>query len=129
MKIWVIERGEYSDYHVVGVFSTKENAELFRSRMKDDYSTPTITEWEMDPGIEHINAGRNLYSVAFTGHELAPTIKIMHAGSADPGEYHGRDWKSNPWHSYYLWSDSADHAIKIASERLYQHLAKEKGLT
>ena len=26
MKVWTVEQGEYSDYRVVGIFSTKENA-------------------------------------------------------------------------------------------------------
>jgi len=26
--VWVVEEGEYSDYRVVGVFSSKENAQL-----------------------------------------------------------------------------------------------------
>lgn len=62
-KIWVIEQGQYSDYGVVGVFSSRENAEKVLATLKSDYDKPTIAEWTLDPGIKEMKAGRSMYLV------------------------------------------------------------------
>lgn len=61
-SVWVIEDGEYSDYHVVGVYSSKENAEAALSLIGDG-CCPIISKWPLDPGIDDINAGLNLFLV------------------------------------------------------------------
>lgn len=33
MSVWVIEQGEYSDYRVVGVYSSRENAERIAEKI------------------------------------------------------------------------------------------------
>lgn len=58
-KVWVIEDGEYSDYHVVGVFSSRENAELVRSKLKSG----DIEEWDLDPAVDKLNAGMEKFYV------------------------------------------------------------------
>ncbi len=65
-SIWVIEKGSYSDYRVVGVYSTKEGAELVCKRINgaDDYSDRAIvSEWPLDPGVEAINQGLSPFVV------------------------------------------------------------------
>ena len=61
-SVWVIEDGEYSDYHVVGVYSSKENAEAALSLIGDE-RFPIISKWPLDPGIDEINAGLLLFIV------------------------------------------------------------------
>ena len=67
-SIWVIERGEYSDYQstwlrhyyrVVGVFSSRENAERALAEIygSDPWGRPEISEWPLDPGIDALNEG------------------------------------------------------------------------
>lgn len=59
-KVWAIENGSYSDYHIVGVFSTQENAErVLASGVPGD-----IVEWELDPGIANMNAGLTPFRIA-----------------------------------------------------------------
>lgn len=60
--IWVIEAGYYSDYRVVGVFSSKKNAELVLKNLKGDYEEPSISEWSLDPAVSELNAGYRLWS-------------------------------------------------------------------
>lgn len=47
-KVYVVTRGEYSDYHVVGIFSTKKKAECYikSSTWTDD--KPSMFECELD---------------------------------------------------------------------------------
>ena len=58
-SIWVIEKGSYSDYRVVGVYSTKEGAELVCARINGEESCElaVVSEWTLDPGVEAINQG------------------------------------------------------------------------
>ena len=60
-KVWVIEQGSYSDYRVVGVFSSRKNAKLVCDSIKDDYSEPTIAEWTLDPVVKELNAGLTVW--------------------------------------------------------------------
>ena len=65
-NIWVIETGEYSDYRVVGVFSTKANAELVADKINGDQEygdKATVSGWALDPGVAEINQGLKQYRV------------------------------------------------------------------
>ena len=55
--IWVIERGSYSDYRVLGVFSTKANAERVLAMIEPDDDPPSITEWPLDPAVTELGCG------------------------------------------------------------------------
>jgi len=57
--VWIIEQGSYSDYRVVGIFSSKENAEQVCERVNqgETYEQATIAEWPLNPGVEAINKG------------------------------------------------------------------------
>lgn len=46
MKVYVVTQGEYSDYRIVAIFSTREQAELKCATLYDDYNE--IAEWEVD---------------------------------------------------------------------------------
>jgi hypothetical protein len=67
-SVFVIEQGSYSDYHVVGVFSTRENAETVLAALKaateSYYDTPGIAEWPLDPAIDALRAGLKRYTRA-----------------------------------------------------------------
>ena len=58
-SIWVIEKGSYSDYRVVGVYSTKEGAELVCAKIngEESYEPAVVSAWPLDPGMEAINQG------------------------------------------------------------------------
>lgn len=46
-KVYILTDGDYSDYHVVGVFSTRELAEDYVNS-SERYEMDRIDEWEMD---------------------------------------------------------------------------------
>ena len=64
-SIWVIEKGSYSDYRVVGVYSTKEGAELVCAKIngEESYELAVVSEWPLDPGMEAINQGLSPFVV------------------------------------------------------------------
>ena len=110
MKCWIIEDGEYSDYHIVGIFSTRENAETALKFMQTrrGFNEATICEFPLDPGILELNQGLCLFSVRFTKDK----IDVELSNTIDTESYH---W--NCGSLYYVWAKSPEHAIKIAAER------------
>ena len=64
-SIWMIEQGSYSDYRVVGVYSTKEGAELVCAKIngEESYELAVVSEWPLDPGVEAINQGLSPFTV------------------------------------------------------------------
>ena len=52
-KVYVLTRGEYSDYGIEGVFSTKELAEKYARRIEKLQGAPhketDVEEWDLDP--------------------------------------------------------------------------------
>jgi len=57
-KVFALEAGEYSDYHVIGIYTTKANAEAVRAVVGGD-----IVERILDPGLKEINSGLSRWSV------------------------------------------------------------------
>ena len=121
MKLYMLSAGEYSDYSVYGVFSTRENAIAAsiklstepRSWIKiDDFEIDEIT---VDPGIEEIRAGKQLYYVRMERngdsdcevqgglHETAPYLVPHYMGGLSL--------------IARTWQDSAERAIKVVNER------------
>lgn len=56
--VWAIEEGEYSDYHVVGVFSSRENAEIVQAKAGGE-----IVEWPLNPAVDAIRQGLRQWQV------------------------------------------------------------------
>lgn len=57
-KVYVIVDGEYSSYHIVGIYSTKSNADAML-----EHVSGKIEEWDLDTGIDKLHAGRRLTTV------------------------------------------------------------------
>jgi hypothetical protein len=55
-KVWLVTSGEYDDYAVQGIFTTREKAEEFR----DWYNYPSIEEEDLDPPVPD-NDGLKVY--------------------------------------------------------------------
>ena len=123
--VWVIETGEYSDYRVEGVFSTKERAEAVNAKVGGE-----VSEWPLDPAFNELKKG---YSV-FLGemlrdgtverciswdYEVTPRMTIWrrsqapaYVGKNVPDCLHGT-----------VWAKDSTHAIKIMNEKRTQMIA------
>lgn len=126
--VWVIEDGEYSDYHVVGVFSSRENAELVLGQLKSG----EIAEWELDPAVKALNAGLSRYYVQM--------LRDGTVCESKPEEFCADEWEFlntsdgyPPTAGLRVWVFAKDekHAVKIANEKRIQAIAngewKESG--
>lgn len=58
-EVWIVERGTYSDYHVIGIFSSRENAKKVSKLIWNS----NIAKRTLDPCMNEINKGMNQYLV------------------------------------------------------------------
>ena len=137
-SIWVIEEGSYSDYDVVGVFSSKKNAEVVMKALSGrDYGDgPAITEWQLDPDVEELNAGLTLWTVWMLRDGTTERCEQCHYYSPY-GNGQLDIWRRSTAPAYRkkgvqdclsgsVWAKDAEHAIKIANEKRTELIALNK---
>ena len=115
---WIIEQGSYSDYRVIGIYSTKENAEHALAYIKKDPhgEEPYIDERHLDPAITELNEGLIQFS-----------IRMLFNGEVTINLRRDLESKDITWKDgacYNIWARDRDHAIKIAAERFAQYSAE-----
>lgn len=64
-EIFVVTSGEYSDYCIEAVFSTREKAELYIENYGDNspWVCMEIKVYNLDEGVSHISKGKLAYKV------------------------------------------------------------------
>lgn len=113
-KIYVITSGEYSDYHIVAIYTTRELAEEFIQSNGNGY---TIEEYDID---EPISKEKKLWFIVFnikSGElESATTTDYKVEENKDTCFYCDKYMKVAHMHMF-VESETMDKAKKIACER------------
>lgn len=128
--IWVVEKGDYSDYQVVGVFSSRENAQLVADAInKDDpYDKATVDEWPLDPVVGELSHGRRPFLI-----NMLRDGTVERCDQTEVSAFGIRHmlkpeiWRSRTVQDCLLgefWGVDAQHAIKIANEKRAQMIAR-----
>lgn len=121
--IYVVTDGEYSDYHIVGVFTSKEKAEIVHKLYPDSY----IEEYDLDVVPEH-PPGMVAWSVRIMVNDTSDITVRQNP----PMEAYAHMWEGNQHFpaSYNVgcWARNEEHAKKIALDKFYQHQAIEQGM-
>lgn len=132
--VWVVERGSYSDYHVVGVFSSRENADRIADALNqpdEDGIKPsdeaTVVEWPLDPAIGEMNAGLSQWLVWMLRDGTTEKCEPIELSSCDlvgrvaiwqrsKAPYYQRRGGAPDCLDATVWAKDAEHAVKIANE-------------
>lgn len=135
--IWVVEQGSYSDYRVVGVFTSKENADhiakVINGDEEDRYDDATVAEWPLDPAVAELRQGLSLYFVQMqadgtvdrcdrkeiSGYELDGKVAMWRRSQAPA--YRGQGLADVLWVTAFAKNDK--HAIKITNEHRARMIA------
>lgn len=119
--LYVVTSGEYSDYGIEAIFSTRELAQSYidATTSGDRWSQPGIEEWELDPGADDLRAGRKLWFVRMDRDGNVPEVRPDRGGSSDS---HGFDAIGNMICT--VWAADQEHAVKIVGERRARFLAE-----
>lgn len=75
-SIFAIEEGEYSDYHVVGIYDSKEKADTVR-----DVVGGSVVEWTLNPGYDEINKGYSVFSIVMLKNGDVESVNQREIGS------------------------------------------------
>lgn len=130
-KIWALEDGEYSDYHVIGVFSSRENAEIVQKVTRG-----TIAEWPLDPAVKEINQGLTTWRVLMLRNGDVESAKSIGPMFWAIGGRH-YVWERTKAPAYLgsvipdvlwaeVWARDQQHAIKIVNEKRAQMIAMDE---
>ncbi len=135
-SVWVIEEGSYSDYSVVGVFSSKENAELVLESL--DSCDAAISEWELDPSVDNLRVGLSLFRVLMLRDGTTELCEKKNLTGYDVGQKNiPHIWERTKAFHYKgknipdvldttVWAKDEKHAIKIANEQRTRMIAEGK---
>lgn len=125
MKIYIVSDGDYSDYHIIGIYSTREKAEYAKNLY---LAKNKIRETTLDYLPEHPNGCLPWFV------RMDSEGNVKNSGREDPNIISGCKWGA-----YYLkdkggakelefffkmWATDEEHAIKIASEYRRRLLAE-----
>ena len=127
-SIFVIEQGSYSDYHVVGVYSSKQNAEKAILHIESNYDKPSIAEWPLDPNVEQINQGLMLWMVRMAKDGASSNAERQKSSYSigTTSKYQFPHFDARGRLMAEIWAESSEAAIKIMSERRRQAIAEGK---
>ena len=120
-SVWVVEQGCYSDYRVVGVFTSKANAEIMADKIKtvETYDKVDVSEWPFDPCIDEINKGLSVYRISMepNGKTISCEEECARLIEAE-GSLRVAGERSNIPHYVYglVWAKNRQHAVKTANE-------------
>lgn len=124
MKIYVVTKGSYSDYHIVAATLDKEKAEKIAKRFSDNYDECDVEEYEDSEVVL-----KPYWYVRFQK-DTSEVIELCDESRDDyalhtlnlVNEY--RDGNI----AIRVAADTPEEAIKIASEKRAEYLAKREGV-
>jgi hypothetical protein len=120
--IYILTEGDYSDYHIIGAYSSKELAEkaqfLYRDSQIEEYSLDSIPD--APPGMK-------AWSV-YVCDEEGISCYSMDPDYEIPYENYFTTRDGFLTASYHVWATDEDHARKIAQDQWYQYKAQLAGI-
>ena len=121
MKVYVIEKGMYSDRHIIGVVETEEEAK----KICNVISTNQEEDW-----VEYTEYDTHQFSTIRLRYHVYEFCGEWNAEYDDYGLYDMyRDNEEQYEGSYVIYANSPQQAIKIAQDMRAEKLAKEKGVS
>lgn len=131
-KVWVVEDGEYSDYSVVGVFSSQSNAERVAALVGG-----SVAEWPLDPAIAELNQGLQIYFVQMQKDGTVEQCRRQETGTYSFGSTGVIMWRRSQAPAFKgkntpdlmqatVWAKDDTHAIKITNEHRAEFIASGK---
>ena len=123
---YVLTEGDYSDYHIIGVYSTKELAEEAKSLWpcSDVESFPLDEIPEHPPGMYCWNG--------WVEKRIGSEEPKQGVYKTAPGEAYeqGVEFAYGNLLRFHVvfWATDEDHALKILQDKYHQHTAEKAGL-
>ena len=130
-KVYIVTAGEYSDYHICGVFSTQKKAEYFCNHISKHSYTPKewykIEDWNVDAGILELARHKDIYMVMMDNKGNVKDADVVN------NDYAFRNairesviYNDIPNHYLiYVFAGNLEEAVKIASEKRTKYMVEK----
>ena len=129
MKIYVITKGEYSDYHICDVAIDKERAESLVKFHSSEYELAEIEEYDTEATPdEAIKNFEPIWYVHITPSGSISKTRISHF-SNDPSYDNEYNLFNDNSFNAYIKTKSEEYAVKIALDRRAKILAERFGIS
>lgn len=129
MKVYVVTKGEYSDYHICAVTTDEETAKKLAEKYADSYDDTWVEEYDTDHA-EMALAKKKIFFCSFDPDDS--TIEVDDRG--DRGSWEGIKpshfiVSGNRKYLYvYVNADTEEEALKIASDKFAKYRAEKMNL-
>ena len=135
MKIYVITKGSYSDYHICAVTTDEKQAEKLAKLYTDNWDDAEVEEYETDDYTDELkdfNDSRLPYRVTFTFvgdvhrvsrqglEDFEPRVDVIQTGDVIR--------LKDAYISVQLYAPDEEAAVKIAAEKRAEFLAIKSGI-
>ena len=131
MKIYVITKGCYSDYHICAVATDPEQAEKLAKIFSDRYDEADVEEFDTEAAVD-LTRGRIPWELTFTttgNMRYGPRNMAENTDAFEPGI---RVSPATPWSPERLivsvYAPNEEAAVKIAAEKRAEFLTQRAGL-
>ena len=115
MTIYVVTKGDYSSYHILGCFTEKKLAE--RVKVKFDAE---IEEYEAN---ETGKDNRYIYFVRIEDNHTYAMIESDTDYGREINDIRQHEFKNKTYYTVYVMAENVEYAIKIASDLIAQYKA------
>jgi len=128
MKVWLVAEGQYSDYSILGVFSTREKAQEYCEVMAGvaSWRSPYIDDYSTDDGSMEVDALVGITEVRKSGKKPYRVFMRKNGVAEVKQPWRGEQVAVSSWYIYSgnagltmcatIWANDEDHAVKIANE-------------
>ena len=128
--IYIVTSGNYSDYSIVGVFDSEENAKSFIESSSDTsndersyFDYMEIEEHDLNPGIKQIRKGLKYYGARMDREGNTESVEVRAPETRERSISYTYD---KTLMNSYCYAKDKKHAIKITNERRIQILARNE---
>ena len=124
MKIYVITKGSYSDYHICAVSTNQKNAEKLQKIFSGRWDQAMIEEYESDQYLTETESGMELYKcVMGKDGTILADVSIIDLDYINDCDFRVRDVANR--YLVYVWAKDSKHAKKIATDKIAEFKAMQ----
>ena len=122
MKIYVITKGSYSDYHICAVSANQKNAEKLQKIFSGKWNQAIIEEYEADQYLTEAESGMELYK-CIMGQDGVVDMCVIDLDYMYDCDFKVRYLASR--YIVYVWAKDSEHAKKIAADKIAEFKAMQ----
>lgn len=118
-KVYIVTRGDYSSYRILGVFSDKKLADETASKLK-----ARVEVWDLNPNEANLRKGYTFYMVRIgkTTSDVIEVFKYEEIGEEVTDSIRPSSVRNSKHLICKVWAKDEQHAAKIAMEMRTRYL-------